>query len=360
MRAAADVGGLSADPTIRQADQSRRSSEITQIDPMVLSVSKVGLVLGGGGITGAAYEIAALMAIELATGWDPNDAEVVVGTSSGSFVTSLVRNEALTLDSLVLPTDDRDDVTERIRSHVYTRGAGVKLGKWVRHGIFPGVRKPGLTLFLGSPAPYTAAGIADWVETHVGEEAASGWPAKPTAIVAYDLQHESRVAFGTDEAPDAPIADAVAASSAVPLIFRPYPIGDRLYVDGGVASGTHADLVLGHPEPLDIVLVLAPLAADRQRKRARFHEKMFDRVGMTALSEEISLIRSAWPDCEVVTLSPAPTVQNASRPNPMDAAKAVPTFMRTLISMKRTLGRSEVWHRLQDHLVSSPRSVAAR
>ncbi len=134
-------------------------------------VSKVGLVLGGGGITGAAYEMAALMAIELATGWDPNEADVVVGTSSGAFVAALVRHDALTLDSMVLPTDDRDDVADRIRSHVYTRGPRSAVTKWVRHGLVPGVRRPGLTMFLGSPAPYHAIGIAEWVTTHIGPEA---------------------------------------------------------------------------------------------------------------------------------------------------------------------------------------------
>ena len=316
-------------------------------------------MLGGGGVTGAAYEMAALMAIELATGWDPNDAEVVIGTSSGSFVTSLVRHEALTLDSLVLRTDDRQDVTDRIRSHVYLRGTSLRLGKWFRHGIVPGVRNPGLTLFLGSPAPYTAKGLANWVESHIGAAAAESWPEKPTAIVAFDLERQKRVAFGTADAPDVGMADAVAASSAVPLVFCPYEIDGRFYVDGGISSGTHADLVLGHPEPLDLVLVIAPLAADIQRRRALFHEKMFDRVGTTALSEEVALIKAAWPDADVVTLFPSPSVQNASRPNPMDPAKAVPTFMRTLISMKRTLARSEVWHRLEDHLVSRPRSSAS-
>lgn len=310
-------------------------------------------------MTGASYEMAALMAIELATGWDPNDAEVVIGTSSGSFVTSLVRHGELTLDSLVLRSDDRQDVTDRIRSHVYKRGTSLRLGKWVRHGIFPGVRNPGLTLFLGSPAPYTADGLASWVETHIGPEAARGWPDKPTAIVAYDLERQTRVAFGTDDAPDVGIADAVAASSAIPLVFCPYEINGRFYVDGGVSSGTHADLVLGHPEPLDLVLVIAPLAASVQRRRALFHEKMFDRVGTSALAEEVELIKASWPGADIVTLSPAPSVQNASRPNPMDPAKAVPTFMRTLISMKRTLARSDIWHRLQDHLVSRPRSSAS-
>ncbi|REK17478.1 MAG: hypothetical protein DWQ40_09355 [Actinobacteria bacterium] len=315
-----------------------------------MKVSKVGLVLGGGGITGAAYEIATLMAVELATGWNPDDAAVVVGTSSGSFVSSLVRHNALNLDSLVHPGDDRQDVAERIRRHIYQRGGSAQMRKWVRHGLAPGLRKPGLTLFMGSPAPYFAAGLAEWVTTQIGEKAAIGWPAKPTAIVAYDIESGSRTAFGTDGSPDAGLAETVAASASIPLLFRPYPIGDRLYVDGGVASGTHADLVLGTGTALDLVLVVAPMAATMQRKRARMHERLFDQVGRRSLDEEKAIIRSAWPDCDIVTLTPSPSVQNAMRPNPMDASRAVPTFMRTLISMKRKLAHPEVWSVLSHHL----------
>jgi len=319
-------------------------------------------VLGGGGITGAAYEMAALMSLRIATEWDPNQAEVIVGTSSGAFVSALVRHDALGLDSLVLPFDDREDVTERIRSHVYSRGPSAGVGKWLRYGLVPGVRRPGLTMFLGSPARYGAAGIGDWVTNHIGPDAAASWPKAPTAIVAYDIKEGARVVFGTTEAPEVCIADAVAASSAVPLVFRPHLIGDDLYVDGGVSSGTHADVVLGHGRPLDLVLVVAPMAAEVHRHRARFHEKMFDRVGVRSLNEEVAMIKSAWPDCNVVTLSPSPSVQNAMRPNPLDASRAVPTFMRTLISMKRTLARPDVWARLEDHLVASPvrRPAAAR
>jgi NTE family protein len=319
-------------------------------------------VLGGGGITGAAYEMAALMSIRLATGWDPNQADVVVGTSGGAFVTALVRNDALTLDSLVMPTDTREDVAERIRSHVFTRNGGVQVRHWVRHGIVPGLRDPGLTLFLGSPAPYQASGLTDWVRSHIGDECSSLWPAMPTAVVAFDLASRRRVVFGSESAPTAGLADAVAASSAIPLLFQPYPIDGRLYVDGGVVSGTHADVVLGSDKPLDLVLILAPMAADVSRKRARFHEKMFDRVGQRSLSEEIALIRDAWPNCEVVVLSPSPSVQNAMRPNPMDAGRAVASFMRTLISMKRTLAQPEIWDRLDDHLLSRsrPKRIAIR
>ncbi|MET0565152.1 MAG: patatin-like phospholipase family protein [Acidimicrobiia bacterium] len=325
-------------------------------------MSRVGLVLGGGGITGAAYEMAALMSIRLATGWDPDEADVVVGTSGGAFVTALVRNQALTLDSLVMPADDRDDVAERIRSHVFTKNGGVQVRHWVRHGIVPGLRDPGLTLFLGSPAPYQATGLTDWVTSHIGEECSARWPAKPTAVIAFDIASRRRVVFGAESAPPTGMADAVAASSAIPLLFRPYPIDGRLYVDGGVVSGTHADVVLGSAKPLDLVLVLAPMAADVSRKRARFHEKMFDRVGQRSLTEEIALIKEAWPQCEVVVLSPSPSVQNAMRPNPMDSKRAVATFMRTLISMKRTLAQPEVWDRLDDHLraPASSRHIGVR
>jgi NTE family protein len=302
------------------------------------------------------------MALRIATEWDPNDADVIVGTSSGAFVSSLVRNDALSLDSLVLPSDDRDDVTRRIREHVYSKDASASVGKWMRYGLVPGVRNPGLTMFLGSPARYSAAGIARWVTSNIGDEAAQTWPNRPTAIMAHDIQRGVRAAFGTDGAPAVGIADAVAASSAVPLVFRPYRIGGGLYVDGGVSSGTHADVVLGHSEPLDLVLVVAPMAAQVQRARARFHEKMFDRVGLKSLRDEIALITAAWPECDVVTLFPSPSVQNAMRPNPMDASRSVATFMRTLISMKRTLARPDIWERLDHHLVnrSITRRAAAR
>lgn len=312
-------------------------------------MSSVGLVLGGGGVTGAAYEMAALMAIELATGWSANDADVVVGTSAGSFVASLVRSDRLGLDSLVRHGDSRNDVADRIAGHLFMKRPGVKVGTWVRHGLLPGVRRPGLTMLLGSPAPWDSTGLANWVREQIGD-AADRWPVKPTLITAFDVNRHRRVAFGTEAAPEVALADAVAASSAIPLVFRPYAIDGRLYVDGGVVSGTHADLVLGNPTPLDLVLVLAPMAADEEREGAWFYEKLFDQAGTNALSQEISLVHTAWPSADVLVLRPSPQVLAAMRPNPMDAKAAVPTFVRTLSSMKRVLARPEVWSVLERHL----------
>lgn len=322
-------------------------------------MSSIGIVLGGGGVTGASYEMAALMALELATGWDPRNADVIVGTSGGAYVAALVRSGRLDLDSMVQRHEDREAVADRISGHLFARDRRVRLGRWMRHGILPGLRRPGLTMLLGGPAAWSTDGLADWVREQCGP-AADSWPKEATIITAFDVAKKRRVAFGTESAPDVALADAVAASSAIPVLFQPRPVGGRLYVDGGVVSGTHADLVLGSPEPLDLLIVIAPMAADEEREGAWFYEKVFDRVGRTALGSELTRIHEEWPETDVLVLRPSPAVLAVMRPNPLDPDAAVPTFIRALMAMRRKLADPEVWSVLDRHLVAARRRLPGR
>src|SRR5437763_16261960 len=52
--------------------------------------TRVGLVLGAGGVLGGAWLIGALHAIFAETGWDPAGSEYIVGTSAGSMIGALV------------------------------------------------------------------------------------------------------------------------------------------------------------------------------------------------------------------------------------------------------------------------------
>ena len=144
---------------------------------------------------------------------------------------------------------------------------------------------------------YRTDGLEEWVE-HAAGDLAHTWPDKPTALVAYDVERRTRVPFGTEAAPEATLAQAVAASSAVPFVYEPVRIHDRWYADGGLASGTSADLVLAREEPLDLLIIVAPLAATAPREGGRFYEEMFDRVGRSALTSELAHIREVWPDTE--------------------------------------------------------------
>lgn len=312
-------------------------------------MSKVGLVLGGGGITGAAFHFGTLLALRMATGWDPNDAQVIVGTSSGAFTAAVVRGDRLDLETLVGDSHNRDEVADRLRSYIYRRTPPRGLTRWVRRGLLPGITKPNLELTLGSPALNTTAGIAEWVEETLGP-LAEMWPERPTVIVGYDLESKERVPFGTEAAPPVPLKTAVAASAAVPFIFQPVKIRGRWYADGGIATGTSADLVLANPEPLDLLVVSAPLAAEEGRTGTKLIDGLFDRVGRNALDAELAVITETWPDLEVIVFRPDARVLAAARPNPLSVRAAVPSFLRTLMSMREELARPPTWEVLERHL----------
>ncbi len=313
-------------------------------------MSRVGLVLGGGGITGAAFQFGALLTLRLATGWEPNTADVVVGTSCGALTGAMVRGNQLNLKTFVGNAASREDVAATLRERVFTRSRPTGVIRWVRRGILPGLRRPDLSLALGSPAIYSTQGLAQWVTEALGD-AASSWPDQATVIVAYDVEERKRAPFGTEAAPPAQLKNAVAASAAVPGIFQPVRIRDRWYADGGLASGTSIDLVLGSDHALDLIIVVAPLAAAERRPGARFYEDIFDRFGRMALEAEVRLVKEHWPNTDILVLRPDHRVLAVARPNPMSTDAAMPVFIRTIRSMKHELAAPATWNLLRTHLV---------
>jgi NTE family protein len=310
--------------------------------------------LGGGGITGAAFHFGTLLSIEMATGWDPNESEALIGTSSGAFVGAMIRGDQLNLKTFTGTGHTAKEIEEFLSNYLYRRGAPRGAIRWIRRGLVPAIARPSLHAVVGSPGMFRTSGLQQWVSDAVGP-LANGWPTRPTALVAYDIKDRVRVPFGTEAAPDVSLAEAVAASSAVPFVYEPVRIHDRWYADGGLASGTSLDLILGHPEPLDLVIVIAPFAATAPRSGGRMYEDVFDRVGRRALSAELAVVADTWPNTELLVLRPDESILELARPNPMSAAAAVPTFMATLRSMHRHLAQRSIWKVLREHLGSDRR-----
>ncbi len=290
-----------------------------------------------------------MLALRMATGWEPNDSEVIIGTSSGAFVAAMIRGDRLDLGTLVGDAHSRDEVADRLSGYIYRRTTPRGLARWVKRGLLPGILKPNLELTLGSPAINSTEGIGEWVAEMLGP-LADGWPDHPTVIVGFDLESRERVPFGTEAAPAVSLREAVEASAAVPFIFQPVLLHGRWYADGGIASGTSADLLLANPEPLDLIIINAPLAADETREGAFFMEGIFDRVGRSALEGELAVIKDTWPDTDILLLRPDPRVLAAARPNPLSVKAAVPSFLRTLMSMNDLLAHHDVWEILEKHL----------
>jgi NTE family protein len=315
-------------------------------------MSSVGLVLGGGGITGASYHFGTLFALQMATGWDPADADVVIGTSSGSFIAAMVRGGALNLDTMVGNSRRDEDVVDWLSNNVYRRIRPRGLVRWIRTGIVPSITRPGLGVVLGSPGIYSTDAMVEWVENSLGD-LADGWPDRPTVIVAHDLETRKRVPFGTEAAPIVPLKLAVAASSALPLVYEPVSIDGRVYADGGVSSGTSIDLLLANPEPLDLVIIVAPMASTGTRRGGKFYEEVFDRAGRTALAAEVDLLKRTWPETEVLVFRPDQRVLELTRGNPMSVEAAIPSFLATLRSMRDELAHPATWSTLERHIVDA-------
>ncbi len=221
---------------------------------------RVGIALGGGGLTGTAFHAGVLTA--LAAHFDAREAEVIVGTSAGSTSAALMR-------AGFPPAEYVDRVCGRPLS---AQGRAV-LGSMPPLGDpgpgTPRARGPASPGLLGSvlrrPWRYPV-GIGVGALLPAGTRPMDGvdrfrvmfdrWPARPMWIVAVDLGTGGRVVFGRDLKPS--VADAVAASCAVPGYYAPVTIDGRRYIDGGAWSMVSLDLLAG--EDLDLVIVSAPLA----------------------------------------------------------------------------------------------------
>jgi len=228
---------------------------------------RIGLVLGGGGLTGTAFHAGVIAGLAEAAGWDARTAEVIVGTSAGSTTAALLR-------AGLPPSDFVDRMIGRPlseRGQEVLGGMGPLRQPHRARRPAPRPAAPGLLpRLLGSPRrlrPGLVAAALLPEGTLAVDQAVSGiadlfdqWPAEPTWICAVQIEDGVRVVFGRDA--EASMREAVSASCAIPGYFAPIVIDGRRHVDGGMWSTHNLDLVAGLG--LDLVVVSAPMStADR-------------------------------------------------------------------------------------------------
>lgn len=303
-----------------------------------------GLVLGAGGVLGASWTIGALNALQDVTGWDPRDAEVIIGTSAGSVLAAFVSN-GVTPEQLLNhqrgvvvegdPVIEFDADEQRALPQLPRFGVGsARLLRTVaRHP-----RKVTPLTALASITPQ-GRGSLDPVRHLVEAVCPRGsWSPHPrTWIVAMDYDTGKRVPFGREGAPPAGLSDAVTASCAIPGWYAPVTIGGRRYVDGGACSPTSLDLVT--KLELDEVYVLSPMTSfdyDSPSSRIARVERQFRRVVTRRLIKEAVKVRRTGT--AVVMLGPGAEDLEAIGANLMDARRrdaVLETSLRTSAEVLR-------------------------
>lgn len=301
------------------------------------------LVFGGGGVLGGTWAVGALASWQQATGLDPQEVDVIVGTSAGSVLASLVACGVST-DELITHYRDEQVTTGPLAGYEWDPDRAT------------GGHRPGLPKFRGpgSPAlirsslrqlgqlPATAVLSAFLPEggrnldrvghlidavTPLGE-----WSSHSNLwVIAMDYSDGHRVVFGRPGAPVAPLASAVMASCAIPGWFAPVEIDGRSYVDGGAVSATSVD-VLAHAG-MDEVYVIAPMVSFEMDSPSGIQAKLERRWRSQVTKvcrDEMALVRASGAN--VVAIGPGPEDLEAIGANLMDAKRrrlVLDTSLRT-------------------------------
>lgn len=226
------------------------------------------LVLGGGGTTGIAWEMGILLGLHDG-GIDVTDAGLVVGTSAGSVVGAQITS-GLTLEELyarqLQPLEETKeqvvefDVNKIVQ--VFTAGSGA-----------PDVQTARARVGAAALAVKTVP-EEERLEIVASRLPVQEWPHKQRLVItSVNAQTGEWVTFDRDAG--VPLALAVSASCAVPGVYPPITIGDYRYIDGGVRSGTNADIATGCPRVLILrAETLDASALDPQTPSETFEDEL--------------------------------------------------------------------------------------
>jgi predicted acylesterase/phospholipase RssA len=322
--------------------------------------SRTALVLGGGGFTGGVYEIGALRALDLlAVNRTVNDFDVYVGTSAGSFVSSLVANgatpeEMMRVVSQQVPTPFRDvDRSSLMRPNYREFAQSAALLPLRLLGLARSVVSQvgqlsiidlAVQLAEGLPSGvYDATAIEEYLEQVLGDPDRSNdfrMLGSELYLTATDLDTCERIVLGAEGWDDVPIARAVAASTALPMVYKPVEIRGHQLIDGGIRSTTNVDVAVERGAEFVIVVnPLVPYVNDFKQeiptmlgsRVRRVSDMGFPQIGYQSfkllahqrLHEAVSHWQEKYPGVDIILIEPDPNDELMFQTNIMDFASRV-------------------------------------
>ncbi len=241
---------------------------------MLQEKSKTALVLAGGGIMGAAYEIGCLTALDrlFAPGFSTRRFDVYVGVSAGSAIAALVASRISPAGLYQAIANEEQSVFNFHRSDIYRLDYREVLRSCRRLAanlfrIFRYYRRNRWKLTFGDalyilqeqfPAGLFSLGpMQEYLCQSFRKEGILddfNLLKNELYIPAYDLDRGRRVVFGTEGYRDVHVCQAITASCAIPYFFRPHKVDGGYYMDGSIGRVSHIDIAIERGAKLILVV----------------------------------------------------------------------------------------------------------
>jgi NTE family protein len=204
------------------------------------------LVLGGGGVTGVAWELGILAGL-VEQGIDITQPDLLVGTSAGAAVAGIIASGELRGRYEAQLLGPGDEIPEKLGLSLLARYGWHMVRSHTLEQF--GARIGAMALATPTVAPAARRAV---FESRIA--LGTDWPDEiDMRVTAIDAESGKFVVF--DRNSGVPLIDAVVASCAVPGVWPPAEIEGRRYIDGGMRSVVNADLAQG----AERVVIIAPI-----------------------------------------------------------------------------------------------------
>ncbi len=300
------------------------------------STGRTALVLAGGGVSGAVYEIGALRAIdELLVNRTVNDFDIYVGTSAGALVTSFLANGVSSVDLMRVVNASHPIARFPEAKHLFRLNTGEMMRRslglprrLLRTGADALASRGRLSVLdmifsgLGSALPsgiYDNRSYGEWMRASLALTGCTNrfdQLQRELHIIATELDNGHRKVFGADT-PEVLISDAVAASSAVPIIYRPYRIAGKEYIDGGIRGNASLDVAI--EQGAKLVVCINSLVPFNSAQQDSAKGNLISARGLEAVSAQatrvmlhsglkyqIKQLQRRHPDVDIILIEPKP------------------------------------------------------
>ncbi|MNM34419.1 Patatin-like phospholipase [compost metagenome] len=204
------------------------------------------VVLGGGGVTGMAWEIGVMLGLSEA-GVDLGKADAIFGTSAGSFAGAALASGSNLLELFAAQSEPAEAEIPA------SAGAEVREG-WRNAFITGGSDPEKVGLAFGELAKRFPAPVPPELRRRAVQARlkAEEWPEK-LRVTAIEADTGALHVLGKESGLS--LIDAVSASGAVPGIWPIVHAGGRAWIDGGMVSPANARLAQGYER----IVILAPM-----------------------------------------------------------------------------------------------------